>query len=467
LIILATTSATILAASFVFIVAYGLERADQAASILSFIVALLSLFGTILFSKAARLPQESPEPSVVGDELGEHSGSAELEATVAKDQEQWLGVRRILNRNRAVLERAAARLYLREARIGNTGLIALPGWQPSEPVNLGEVAATYARSASVPVVSGREREARFVLPKMSEAVWFSRYSDAMHQLLPATMQNRFLWRIAELRSPAPPTLAFGSMFYFDAIDVCEAVAHETARIMLPNANESKTASESQLKSGVSLEDLPLRRLIGDPFDLSRRAVPTAISTLVIRNSPDHPTCLLHVRDSKKVASAGGTTGTIPSGQFQPSSQEPGAKRADFDLWRNIMREYDEELLGNVAHDGNDSACDYAAYPFTLLNQGREDGRIRIYYLGLALNALTLWGEILTVAVVSPDIFDTLTPKLARVGEYELMIDREGQSVAVIQFDDSEVDKVRKNLGAACAGCLELALRHRSILLGNP
>jgi hypothetical protein len=49
----------------------------------------------------------------------------------------------------------------------------------------------------------------------------------------------------------------------------------------------------------------------------------------------------------------------------------------------------------------------------------------------------------------------------------LMIDREGQSVAVIQFDDSEVDKVRKNLGAACAGCLELALRHRSILLGNP
>jgi hypothetical protein len=37
---------------------------------------------------------------------------------------------------------------------------------------------------------------------------------------------------------------------------------------------------------------------------------------------------------------------MPAGVFQPSTVRSGGHDADFDLWRNIMREYSEECLGN-------------------------------------------------------------------------------------------------------------------------
>jgi len=48
----------------------------------------------------------------------------------------------------------------------------------------------------------------------------------------------------------------------------------------------------------------------------------------------------------------------PAGEFQPASV-----RNDFDLWRNIVREYSKELLGTPEHDGTRSKpIDYNAWP---------------------------------------------------------------------------------------------------------
>jgi hypothetical protein len=40
---------------------------------------------------------------------------------------------------------------------------------------------------------------------------------------------------------------------------------------------------------------------------------------------------------------------LPAGIFQPSSVLPGAIAADFSIWRNLQREYSEELLGTAEH----------------------------------------------------------------------------------------------------------------------
>ena len=52
--------------------------------------------------------------------------------------------------------------------------------------------------------------------------------------------------------------------------------------------------------------------------------------------------------------------------------------SDFDLWRNMLREYSEELLGNPEHDGSSGEpIDYEAQePFRTLNEGRRQGKVR-------------------------------------------------------------------------------------------
>ena len=73
-----------------------------------------------------------------------------------------------------------------------------------------------------------------------------------------------------------------------------------------------------------------------------------------------------------MATAGGVYDVIPAGEFQPSSVALWDRRNDFDLWRNIVREYSEELLGMPEHDGSRSrAIDYESWA---LYQGLERGR---------------------------------------------------------------------------------------------
>jgi hypothetical protein len=57
---------------------------------------------------------------------------------------------------------------------------------------------------------------------------------------------------------------------------------------------------------------------------------------------------------------------MPAGVFQPSSVTQAAQAADFELWRNILREYSEEFLGNSEHDGDGAQIDYAAPPLRRL-----------------------------------------------------------------------------------------------------
>jgi len=109
-------------------------------------------------------------------------------------------------------------------------------------------------------------------------------------------------------------------------------------------------------------------MIGDPFDLDRRAVIPAITTLTLRRTGATASFLLHWRDPDRVATAGGTYDVIPAGEFQPSSMAPGDQRTDFDLWRNMAREFSEELLGEPEYDGSRGRP--VDFPFTEENVTR-------------------------------------------------------------------------------------------------
>ena len=118
----------------------------------------------------------------------------------------------------------------------------------------------------------------------------------------------------------------------------------------------------------------------DPFDLHGHHVIPAITTLTLcrDRSRGTATFLLHWRDPSRVATAGGIYDVIPAGEFQPSSIGPWSYAADLDLWRNIVREYSEELLGEPEHDGSrGTPVDYDSWPFyRALTRCRASGRLR-------------------------------------------------------------------------------------------
>jgi hypothetical protein len=153
---------------------------------------------------------------------------------------------------------------------------------------------------------------------------------------------------------------------------------------------------------------------------------------------------------------------IPSGIFQPSSVLPAALEGDFDLWRNFMREFSEELLGNPEHDGDGQPVNYDHEPFATLEAARHDGQIRIHCLGVALDALTLVGEVLTVAVVDADLFDELGRDF---------VERNDEGTVVNERVPFTGDAIADLLAGgrvapAGAGCIELAWKHRAAVMGG-
>ncbi len=122
--------------------------------------------------------------------------------------------------------------------------------------------------------------------------------------------------------------------------------------------------------------LAFRKLVGDPFDLSRRPLMGAVGSLTIRGG-ESPSIVLHQRDSDRVAGGGEMVHLLPAAVFQLSSVIPAAVAEDFSIWRNIQREYPEELLGHDEYDGSGRPIRYHELePFATMDQWlRESGRL--------------------------------------------------------------------------------------------
>ncbi|MGH3647486.1 MAG: XRE family transcriptional regulator [Micromonosporaceae bacterium] len=399
-------------------------------------------------------------------------------------QRRWLSVRRYLNSSRATLTAVAADLAAEWPRV-EPALITAEGWLPGAPVPLERVRLAWRTDPPPTRVTGTEPQAFLVLPLREDGQRYASYAEVLGDVdPPATFEDRPCYR---LLAAAPDgdeiRLEFGPGSYFEGVNVAEAVAHELAAVYMASADRGG-------RPHLNRTDLPLRALVGEPADLAARTVVPALCTLTVRHDTDsgEASFVLHWRDPQRVASAGGMYQVAPVGVFQPARSTPAAPDAaapdaaapdaagpdaaapdaagpdaagpdadpDFDRWRGIARELEEELLG-VAELRD---VDYPSWPFLRgLDDARGTGRCRAYYLGLGVDPLTFVADLMTVVVLEAATFDKLFAGL-------VADNAEGRLIHPVPFTEENITRYARTEPTQPAGAalLELAWRHRGTLL---
>lgn len=363
-------------------------------------------------------------------------------------QRQSLRVREHLTRDRHPLAVRAFADYDLAPPIGDAPLLVRPEWLPTTPVPLSDVRLAYDPDADFAGVSGRGSVAGDVLPLRVDGSQYGTYSEVVADLAaPTTFNNLSTYRLLAADLAEALRIDLGAGHYFDSLDTGEASAHEYAGVDL---GELRTQT--------------LRTAIGGSTDFRRRPTNVAISALTLRHdrATGETTMPLHRRDATKVGHAGGMIQVIPVGVFQPLGPEPWNLTNDLSLWRGMLREYAEELLG-AAEDYNttEAPFDYDAWPFGVqMNAAVEAGRVRPYVLGLGVDPLTFAVDLLTAVVIDASTYDDLFA--------EAVADNaEGSVLPAVPFTAEEIDRYagREPTQAAGAALLRLAWHHRGALLG--
>ena len=373
---------------------------------------------------------------------------------VETSQSDWRRNRRFLNRHRGELAQLAKQLYSSEFHMGDTPFMARPEWMPERPIRLEDIKLDWSEEPVSIEVTGAEPEASSVLPLRAPGHRFERYTSAIRYLdPPALFENRASYRLlsADLRDDSP-RLGFGLGTYFDKLDASEAAAHELASVV-------RSGPADEVPDWTAL---PLRGLIGDPFDLagvrscprSRRSRCAASARPAARRSCC--TGVIPRRSPPRPAS----TACIPAGEFQPSSVASWDMKNDFDLWRNMVREYSEELLGEPERDGSQGLpIQYDKWPFYLaLEKARSDNRVNAYCLGIGLDTLTLTATLLTVVVIDDEVFDDIFGNTVQINaEGALVTAIESTSVSEgVPFTEDTVKRMLTSEPMASPGACILA-----------
>jgi hypothetical protein len=239
------------------------------------------------------------------------------------------------------------------------------------------------------------------------------------------------YRLLGVRVDDGLAMTFGATTFFEVFDRREALAHEF-----------KAAWVASRGSLPAWESLPLRAVIGDPFDPARVLMSPGIITLTVRRDRGGDLrFMMHERDGGSVADGGSMCTVMPAGEFQPSSVAEVDVRNDFSLWRNIMREFSEEFLGNPEHDGGRvRPIDYdGEEPFRSIQRARDAGQFRVWHYGLVMDALTLGASQRTVAVVDGATFDHLFAGMVTANDEGRVVSHAGTSG--VPFTADAIDRL--------------------------
>jgi hypothetical protein len=363
-------------------------------------------------------------------------------------QEQWLRVSDHLRRNRYSLGVRAADQYPHAARVAGTPLLAAPEWQLPAPVPLSRIRLEFRPQAPRPAVPDVASLAPLALPTRADGRRYERYSDAIGELAaPAIFENRPIYRLlaADLAA-AEPRLTFGRGRFFDGVNVGGVACFEYA------------AADLGL-----IGRCAYREAFGNPTNLNVRSSALATCALTLRydRATGTATFPLHYRDPALVGHAGGLYQVIPVGIFQSSGEAAWNEANDFDLWRGLLREYAEELLGASEEYGSEHApIDYGSWPLArAMTDGLESGQIRAYCLGLGTDPLTYAMDLLAAVVIDAPLYDELFGAL-------VSDNAEGRVISPRPFDEASVKELlaQAPLQAAGSALLTLAHEHRDVLL---
>jgi len=390
-------------------------------------------------------------------------------------EEEWLRVTAFLNRHRYELAVRAAAGYPPGLRVAGTPLLAPPAWRPPAPVPLDGIRLEFRPDAPRPGVPDLADLAPYALPERADGTRYQRYSDVVAALAaPAVFENRPTYRLieADLASASGdggPRLAFGRGRFFDGVDAGGAAGHEYAARLgevtgtVPGPDAGGTAAPAAAGARDAAVSCAYRAALGGPTGLARRSATMAASALTLRHDRAAGTATfpLHYRHPGRVSHAGGMYQVIPVGVFQPSGEAPWNEANDFSLWRGLLREYAEELLGADEDYGSEEApIDYDAWPLAkAMTDGLADGRVRAWCLGLGADPLTFALDLLAVVVIDAPLYDDL------FGD-PVDVNAEGRVIRPRPFDGPSVTGLLRDapLQAAAAALLTQALAHRATLL---
>jgi hypothetical protein len=365
-------------------------------------------------------------------------------------QDRWLRVTDHLRRNRYSLGVRVVDQYPDAVRVAGTDLLAAPGWQPSAPIPLSGITLEFRPQAPRPAVPDVASLAPVALPSRADGSRYRRYSDAIGELAtPAIFENRPIYRLlaADL-ADGDPRLVFGRGRFFDGVNVGGVASFEYA------------AADLGL-----IDRCAYRDAFGNPTNLNVRSSAMATCALTLRydRTTGTATFPMHYRDPALVGHAGGLYQVIPVGIFQPSGEAEWNEANDFDLWRGLLREYAEELLGaSEEHGSEDAPIDYASWPLArTMTDALGSGEIRAYCLGLGTDPLTYAMDLLAVVVIDAPLYDELFGAL-------VSDNAEGVVLSPRPFDEPTVKELltQTPLQAAGSALLTLALAHRDVLLAS-
>jgi len=403
-----------------------------------------------------------------------------------KGHQYFKDVREFLNDNRLELSEQAFRYYgdgelcqslecEMEGGIVNAKILAKTEWIMREPLPLDEIELLLPDDNRL--ISGSYKvtnKYRYLWPYKGMFSRFPNYHDAIEAIdCPELWENRDSFAIASVESiESSLRLSFRMGKYFEYQDTGEALAFELARTQLL---ASKDGQHSYLDQQKLIRKLKLRRDIGNPADFSKRCAAVGIDTLIVFCANREPRFILHHRQAGKVALAPNMYTLVPAGEFQPAMPKETRSgsvtwsniiKRDFDMWRNVMREANEEILGAPEIPYPDDYLDIS--PFRQLMDAKKKGELTIYFLGLALDPMSLKPDIMTVCVFKNDTFQETFQQIFQ--DSANLINAEGNLVVGrdnigIPFDGAHLHPYLDGFTfyPTSKALLMLAFQHRSAL----
>ncbi|MDN3354176.1 hypothetical protein [Actinomadura sp. DC4] len=386
---------------------------------------------------------------------------------VTGSQEEFRAERIKMREHFSALCDLAANIHTAERsslrRIGNSGMLIEDSMEALTPVPLSSVRVEWDDSEPPDNLELRKL-ARRMLPKRTRWKKFATYSAAMGSLAkPALFENQFCFRVvyANWRDVDGPKIILGRGRYFDLIDQAEALAHE-----LSSATKNRASSPTWAQ-------IPMRAsLVRDPFSFESRIVLASIGTLTIRRTPDgRGTFFLLYRKAGRVATGEAAYNVLPGGMFQPASISPLGYRRDLSIWRNIMREYNEEMLGAPEAKGEGGMeVDYTEPPYSDFEEAVSAGDLRVWSFGVGLEAHNLTPCLLTVATFEANLFDRIFASLVEANDEGTVVSgpRHG-GITGLPLREAEVNDLlgSSKLAPPAAALLYLALQYQDLLLAPP
>jgi|GEM_PF-4532488 len=360
--------------------------------------------------------------------------------------------------------------YGLEAPIPGVSLLGRRSWIPSRLIDLDlrkPNGLTLSREKKTPSRNELFHKESCYLP------WSSNYVkniQAVNQKIVQEIKPPKHLRPRLFNAPTYQLLDFGAMpeafhfvccrnKYYSYMNSCELLHFEFARaVWMQFIRHGKKPEDQKLRQ----LKVPLRKAV-DVFSFGNRCVGIGISTLLIEKDGDQFQFLKHKRSSSAIIEAIDTEHVVPAGTFQPRREMPLSKDPDFDIYRNILREFGEELLGHkdmeeVKADTVDIIEDRR---ISGLHKLFVDGHAKAFFLGWGLDPLTTKAEFLTAVIVN------VRKLRAGYRKFKFKDNWEGRHSPVPFNEEEIVDFVDGSFTQpAGAGCAKLAWENRDQLLNS-